>query len=75
MTCARGPLKEGWEEYLPGVRARKRSRPGPCQTCRLRPMCAQCPGWAQLENGDPEQPVEYLCQMAHLRAKTLQVSD
>jgi hypothetical protein len=27
-----------------------------------------CPANGQLENGDPESPVEFLCQTAHLRA-------
>jgi len=28
-----------------------------------------CPVFAQLENGDPETPVDYACQIAHLRAE------
>ena len=30
-----------------------------------------CPAVAQLENGDPEEPVDFLCQVAHLRALAL----
>jgi hypothetical protein len=30
-----------------------------------------CPATAELENGDPESPVEFLCEVAHLRAVAL----
>jgi hypothetical protein len=31
-------------------------------------MCNMCPALAELENGDPEAPVDFLCRVAHLRA-------
>ena len=40
-----------------------------CVDSDLRFICDQCPGWSQLEYGDPEIPVDYLCQVAHLRAE------
>jgi hypothetical protein len=30
-----------------------------------------CPANGELENGDPESPVEFLCEVAHLRALVL----
>ena len=30
-----------------------------------------CPANGELENGDPESPVDFLCQVAHLRAYVL----
>jgi hypothetical protein len=30
-----------------------------------------CPANGELENGDPESPVDFLCQVAHLRAYAL----
>jgi hypothetical protein len=30
-----------------------------------------CPANGELENGDPESPVDFLCRVAHLRAYTL----
>jgi hypothetical protein len=30
-----------------------------------------CPANGELENGDPESPVDFLCHVAHLRAATL----
>jgi len=34
-------------------------------------MCGMCPANAQLENRDGEEPVDFLCHVAHLRAKAL----
>ena len=30
-----------------------------------------CPANGELENGDPEAPVDFLCHVAHLRAKAM----
>ncbi len=66
----RGSFREGWHDFLPRIRTEKLKRKNKCVECDLRPICDQCPGWSQLEHGDPEIPVEYLCQVAHLRAQT-----
>ena len=34
-------------------------------------MCGMCPAIGKLENGNPEEPVDFLCQVAHLRAYAL----
>ena len=34
-------------------------------------MCGACPAFRELENGEPEAPVDFLCQVAHLRAYAL----
>ena len=34
-------------------------------------MCGMCPPNAELEEGDPETPVDFLCRIAHLRAHAL----
>lgn len=60
---------EAWYEFIPEVRSQKPKDDYKCGKCDLLSLCGQCPGWAQLENGNPEDPVEYLCQIAHLRAK------
>jgi radical SAM protein with 4Fe4S-binding SPASM domain len=64
-----GSFREGWREFLPQVRYQKPQGDYQCGQCELLPICGQCPGWAQLEHGDPEKPVEFLCQLAHLRAE------
>lgn len=64
----RGSVREGWEEFLGEVRRTKATRPSKCRACRLVGMCGMCPAAAELECGDPETPVDFLCQVAHLRA-------
>jgi len=63
-----GNLSEGWSGFLGEVRGRKLSRPTKCNSCTIKSFCGMCPATAELENGDPEAPVEYLCEVAHLRA-------
>jgi radical SAM protein with 4Fe4S-binding SPASM domain len=64
-----GSFREGWQEFLPEIRSRKITRPSLCRTCEYRNTCHICPGWAQLELGTlEEQPIEYLCEIARLRA-------
>jgi radical SAM protein with 4Fe4S-binding SPASM domain len=64
-----GSFKEGWRSFLPRVRGQKVTKQNKCKDCGLTSICDQCPGWSQLEWGDQETPVEYLCQVAHLRAE------
>jgi radical SAM protein with 4Fe4S-binding SPASM domain len=66
-----GSVKEGWEHFLQEVRNRKRTRISKCVKCRLQSLCSMCPANGELENGDPESPVEFLCEVAHLRALAL----
>jgi hypothetical protein len=40
-------------------------------SCALKAVCGMCPANGELENGDPEAPVDWLCQTAHLRAMAL----
>jgi len=63
-----GSFQEGWYEFIPKFLDLKPTGDYPCGRCELISLCGQCPGWAWLENSDPEAPVEYLCQIAHLRA-------
>ncbi len=69
-----GGVKHGWENFLGQVRMeKKRKRPTKCSTCKIQPLCGMCPATAELENadGDPESPVEFLCEVAHLRAMAM----
>ncbi len=66
-------LKDGWDNFLQQARAKKRTRTTRCVTCRLQSVCGMCPAWGILENGDAESPVEFLCEVAHLRAISLGV--
>jgi MoaA/NifB/PqqE/SkfB family radical SAM enzyme len=67
----RGSLDEGWLEFIPRLRRQKIIGDYPCSRCALFVVCDQCPGWSQLECGNPETPVAYLCQVAHRRAAAL----
>ena len=63
-----GSFREGWEEFLLKVRRKKITRPTKCIACSIKAMCGMCPANGELENGDPESPVDFLCETAHLRA-------
>jgi radical SAM protein with 4Fe4S-binding SPASM domain len=67
----RGTFQDGWEEFLLTVRKKKITRRTKCVSCEIKAMCGMCPVNARLENRDPEEPVDFLCEVAHLRAKAL----
>jgi radical SAM protein with 4Fe4S-binding SPASM domain len=62
-----------WEESLLHLRTRKRTRITKCIQCRIQSLCGMCPANGELENGDRESPVEFLCNVAHLRAAAIGV--
>jgi radical SAM protein with 4Fe4S-binding SPASM domain len=66
-----GSFKTGWNVFLGDVRRRPLTRERRCSRCKLVPICAQCPGWATLESGDQQEPVDYICEIAHLRAEAI----
>lgn len=68
-----GSVREGWEQFLRGVRAKKTTRVTKCTNCALRSMCGSCAANGELENGDAEAPVDFLCRTAHLRAEVFGV--
>ena len=70
-----GSLRDGWDVSLRDVRARKIRTPTKCTTCELKSsLCGMCPANGELENGDPEAPVDFLCRVAHLRAYALELA-
>jgi len=68
-----GSVRLGWEEFLHKVRTRKVTQATKCVGCGLKSLCGMCPANGELENGDPEAPVDWLCQTAHLRAMALDI--
>jgi radical SAM protein with 4Fe4S-binding SPASM domain len=64
-------LKPAWEHSLHEVRTRKRTRVTKCIGCRIQSLCGMCPANGEMENGDKESPVEFLCNVAHLRASVI----
>jgi len=66
-----GNLREAWEEFAPrvrGTRANNEKYQEKCQRCFLKSLCEQCPAWSWMEHGVLDEPVEYLCGIAHAEA-------
>jgi radical SAM protein with 4Fe4S-binding SPASM domain len=68
-----GTFKDGWGQFLPRVREQKWTNNVACRSCELIAMCGQCPGWSQMEFGDQQRPVGYLCEIAHRRAEAFAI--
>jgi radical SAM protein with 4Fe4S-binding SPASM domain len=64
-------LRRVWEESLLQVRTRKRTQITKCVQCRIQSLCGMCPANGEMENGNKESPVEFLCNVAHLRAAAI----
>jgi radical SAM protein with 4Fe4S-binding SPASM domain len=65
-----GSFHDGWNIAIPRLREKQYENGFRCIQCDLRLTCSQCPAMSQLENKDPSVPVEYVCQVTKLRAKT-----
>ena len=68
-----GSFQQGWDDFLAKVRAKKTTRHTKCNDCQIRELCSTCAATAELEHGDAETPVDYFCEVAHLRAHALGV--
>jgi radical SAM protein with 4Fe4S-binding SPASM domain len=66
-------VKKVWEQSLLQLRNRKRTTVTKCVECRIQSLCGMCPANGELENGDRESPVAFLCNVAHLRAAAIGV--
>lgn len=62
-----GSFAEAWHDFLPQVLSQKASTASRCRGCELVDLCGRCAAWAELETGDPQSEVEWLCRLAHLR--------
>jgi radical SAM protein with 4Fe4S-binding SPASM domain len=69
-----GSFREGWEGMMRQVRAKKTTRVTKCTACEIKPLCGMCPPNAELECGNGEEPVDFMCHVAHLRAKAMYIS-
>ncbi len=66
-----GSFHDAWHNFLPKVLSMKREKSSRCDGCKLFVLCGMCPSWSELENGGDEGPVDFICQVAHLRANAL----
>ncbi len=66
-------VRKVWEDSLRQLRERKRTRLTKCMQCRIQSLCGMCPANGEMENGDRESPVDFLCHVAHLRAAVVGV--
>ena len=64
-------FRQVWEGPLQEIRAIPATRETICTNCQIRSLCSMCPANGELENGDAEAPVDFLCQVAHLRAYSI----
>lgn len=70
----RGSLKDALEHFFPKVRETKATNPEylkRCAVCFLKGLCEQCPAKSWMEHGSLDTPVEYLCEIAHTKARFL----
>jgi radical SAM protein with 4Fe4S-binding SPASM domain len=67
----RGSFRQGWEVFLLEERCKKIKNNNKCWACEIKAMCGMCPANGELENENAEMPVDFLCQVAHLRAYAL----
>jgi len=66
-----GSFKEAWEKFVPRVReirVNNKKYQEKCQRCFLKSLCDACPAWSCMEHGVLDEPVEYLCEIAHTEA-------
>ena len=66
-----GSFTAGWDTRLKDIRESQNTRETICTNCRITSLCSMCAANGELESGDPEKPVDFLCQVAHLRAFAL----
>jgi len=62
-----GTFHEGFHHYLGDFRERKKSHDVRCNRCEIKPLCDGCPGFSYWEHRDLEEPVDYVCDISHLR--------
>lgn len=74
----KGTLSEALTGAFPRLRELRSTNPdylARCARCFLKGLCEQCPGKSWAEHGTLDTPVEYLCQVAHAKARYLGMLD
>lgn len=71
----KGNLLDGWQDLVLRVRDMRSDREEflkQCHQCPLVNLCMWCPAHSHLETGELDNPVEYFCEVAQARAKSLE---
>jgi radical SAM protein with 4Fe4S-binding SPASM domain len=69
-----GSLRRALADFFPELRQRRAKNPEyllRCGRCFLKGLCEQCPAKSWMEHGTLDTPVDYLCAVAHTRARHL----
>ena len=72
----KGTLLDALTNFFPRVRQMKAVNPDyllRCAKCFLKGLCEQCPAKSWAEHGTLDTPVEYLCEIAHIQARFLEL--
>ena len=71
-----GTLADAWHNFVPLVRDLRSQRPeflASCRTCALVNLCLWCPAHAHLETGTMDGTTPYFCEIAHARARNVEL--
>jgi radical SAM protein with 4Fe4S-binding SPASM domain len=72
----KGNFSDAWHDFVAHTRAMRSDRVdfiANCQCCPLVNLCMWCPAHAYLETGELDKPVRYFCEVAHARARGLEM--
>lgn len=68
-----GTFKDGWNNYIMcNIRKRTASPDYPCVKCEHLKYCDHCPADFELENGSPDIPSSFRCQVARMRTEVFE---
>ena len=59
---------EAWNGLFFEARQMHKTGNHRCENCDVSDTCVQCAGWSQLEHGDYETPVDFVCDINQLRS-------
>ena len=62
-----GSFADGWRRISAAVRSKSVPENWVCGSCRFRPLCGICPGYAWFETGAEDKPADYLCKLGQTR--------
>ncbi|MGC4098789.1 MAG: radical SAM protein [Nitrospira sp.] len=70
LSLRQFPLKEAVDQVFSKVRELRYEGDTPCRSCTVHQFCDKQPTHARWEIGNPDAPIPYACDIAHIRAQT-----